>query len=336
MMKRLKGLKWYPCYNEHMGCIKGCLDYLGIDVSFPWLYGGTGNAFVLNMNDTAFVDAAQDWDLSMLFDLAPNLGYTVERFAVEHEAALAMPDDLFLQKQREALDWIRARMDQSLPCYAWELTAIPAYYVITGYDDAGYTFYGWDNSEQEGSCPWDKIGAFNVKQLKVHCVHPAKPAPDRKTVQDALAAVLARVERSNGWAVGSRYRTGLPAYEMWAEALESGRANFDGETYLNVVWREAREMAVEFLQEAKARLPGMCDATECRAAECRAAFDAAIAHYTLVRDRLRALSAMHPERPGKWDYTTPFASPEGAQLVRQAAEAERQGVAALKQIVANL
>ena len=324
-MKKLEGLKWYPRYNEHMGCTKGCLDYLGIDLSFPWLYGGTGNAFVLNMNDTAFVDAAQEWDISMLFDLAPNLGYTVERFTIKHEAALKMSNDLFLQKQREAFDWIRARIDQGLPCYAWELTGIPAYYVITGYDDTGYTFLGWD-SEKEGTCPWDKLGAFDVKQLAVNCVRPAEPAPDRQVVKDALATVLDRVERPDGWAIGPRYRTGLPAYEMWAEALEAGRANFDGEAYLNVVWREAREMAVEFLQEAKARLPGAPSA----------AIGAAIAHYAVVRDKLSALSTMHPERPGKWDYTTIFASPEGAKLVREAADAERQGVLDLKQIVANL
>ena len=329
-MKKLEGLKWHPRYNEHMGCTKGCLDYLGIDISFPWLYGGTGNAFVLNMNDTAFVDAAQDWDISVLFDLAPNLGYTVERFTVEHEVALAMPDDAFHQKQREAFDWIRARIDPGLPCYAWELMGIPAYYVITGYDDAGYTYSGWD-SEPQATCSWDKLGAFDVKRLAVNCVRPAEPALDHKVVKDALTTVLARVERPDGWAVGPQYRTGLPAYEMWAEALESGRANLDGEAYLNVVWREAREMAVEFLQEAKTRLPGQSDA-----AVSRAAFDDAIKHYAVVRDKLRALSALHPERPGKWDYTTTFASHEGAQLVREAGEAERQGVASLKQIVANL
>ena len=324
-MKELEGLKWHSRYNEHMGCTKGCLDYLGIDVSFPWLYGGTGNAFVLNMNDTAFVDAAQVWDISMLFDLAPNLGYTVERFTVEHEAAVAMPDDAFLQKQREAFDWVRARIDQGLPCYAWELTFIPAYYVITGYDDTGYTYSGWD-SESRGTCPWDKLGTFDVKMLAVNCVRPAAPAPDRKTVRDALTTVLARVERPDGWAVGPRYRTGLPAYEMWAAALETGRANLDGEAYLNVVWRECREMAVEFLQEARRRLPGACDA----------AFDAAIEHYAVVRAKLRALAELYPERPDKWDWQTTFASHEGAQLVREAGEAERQGVAGLKRIVPNL
>ena len=156
-------------------------------------------------------------------------------------------------------------------------------------------------------------------------------------MQDALTTVLARVERPDGWAVSPRYRTGLPAYEMWARsagdrARQPGRARPTSTTF----WRECREMAVEFLQEAKARLPGVPDAAACRAAVCRAAFDSAIAHYTLVRDRLRALSTLHPERPGKWDYTTTFASPEGAQLVREAGEAERQGVASLRQIAANL
>lgn len=97
---------------------------------------------MLNMNDTVFVDCAQAWDTSRLFDLAPDLGFTVERFAVERPDALEMPPGLFLQKQREAFEFTRARIDQRLPCYARELAHIPAYYVITGYDDAGYTYSG--------------------------------------------------------------------------------------------------------------------------------------------------------------------------------------------------
>jgi hypothetical protein len=104
-MKKLPGLQSHQRYNEHMGCIQGCLDYLGIGISFPWLYGGTGNAFVLNMNDTVFVDCAQAWDTSMLFDLAPNLGFTVERSAVEHPVALEMPDDRSCRSSGRHLTW---------------------------------------------------------------------------------------------------------------------------------------------------------------------------------------------------------------------------------------
>ena len=70
-MKMLPGLEWRSCLNEHMGCIKGCLDYLGRDVSFPWLFGGTGNAFVLNMASDVFVDCALAWDHRSLHELAP-------------------------------------------------------------------------------------------------------------------------------------------------------------------------------------------------------------------------------------------------------------------------
>jgi len=320
-MKTLVGLRWHQRYNEHMGCVKGCLDYLGIDVSFPWLYGGTGNAFVLNMNDTVFVDAAQAWDISMLFELAPNLGYTVEQFTVEHPVALEMSDETFRQKQREAFDMVRDRIDQGLPCYAWELTHIPAYYVITGYDEGGYTYSGWESSEQ-GACPWGKLGAFDVKQIAVNCVHPAEPAPDEVAVRETLEYVVSRVERPGGWSISPRYRTGLPAYEMWAHALESGKAIYDGHAYLTQVWLEAREMAVAFLQEARDRLSGRCDE----------AFDGAIARYAVVQERLKALSELHPERPESWDWQSPLTSPEGADLVREAAEAEKEGVAWLKQI----
>jgi hypothetical protein len=213
--------------------------------------------------------------------------------------------------------------------------------VITGYYDvddsiaasedavtAGYTYAawaGWDSSKR-GTCPWDKLGTFDVKLLAVNCVHPAKPASDGETVKAALSTVLDRIERPDGWSIGPRYCTGLPAYDMWADALQTGRANRDGAAYINQVWLECREMAVEFLLEAKTRLPGKCDAT----------FDQATDHYIIVRDKLRALAKLHPERPDGWDWTTPIASPEGVQLVREAAEAERMGVACLKQIVKAL
>jgi len=49
IMKILENLRWQPRNVTHLGCIKGCLDYLGMDVSEPWLYGGTGHAFVINI-----------------------------------------------------------------------------------------------------------------------------------------------------------------------------------------------------------------------------------------------------------------------------------------------
>jgi hypothetical protein len=77
---------------------------------------------------------------------------------------------------------------------------------------------------------------------------------------------------------------------MWATALKSGKGIYDGHTYLTQVWLECREMAVEFLQEAVERLPGRCDD----------AFEQAIGHYSVVRDKLCALAGLSPERPEGW------------------------------------
>jgi hypothetical protein len=196
------------------------------------------------------------------------------------------------------------------------------YYVIHGYDDVGYYYQGGASG---GPCPWDKLGTFDVRVVAVHAIELCDPASDEVTVREALEYVLARVERPDGWARGARYRTGLPAYEMWAEALESGRAIYDGHAYLTHVWLECREMAVAFLEEARERLPRRCDD----------AFAQAVGRYVVVRDRLKALLEMHPERPGA-DWQSPLTSLEGAALVREAAEAEREGVNCLKQVVVAL
>ena len=80
-MKTLKGLKWHERYNEHMGCIKGCLDYLERDVSLPWLYGGTGHAFIISLDPGMDVSSPDSWDHQPQFDLGRNLGYTVDGFS---------------------------------------------------------------------------------------------------------------------------------------------------------------------------------------------------------------------------------------------------------------
>ncbi len=51
MVKELKDLRWKNHWITHLGCIKGCLEYLKKDVSDAWLFGASGTAFLLNMGD---------------------------------------------------------------------------------------------------------------------------------------------------------------------------------------------------------------------------------------------------------------------------------------------
>ena len=313
-MRKLEGLEWRQRFVEHLGCIKGCLEYLGGEMSFSWLYGGTGHAFIINMNETLDVESPYAWNAQMLFALAPNLGYEVDGFSIWKDAAGAE----FPQKQREAWDFVRGCIARGLPCYGWELKApYGGYWVINGYNDVGYYYSGWESG---GPLPWQKLGDLFVTLLEVHSVQLCEPASDSKIVKDALTMALKHAENPKEW-IEPQCHSGPAGFDLWAEALEAGRAQRDGQWYNTEVWHECREMAVEFLNEAKQRLPGRCDA----------AFDEAAGHYTVVRDKMRALLELHPERE-KPDWESMFASPEGAALVCEAGAAERKGLECLKRI----
>jgi hypothetical protein len=329
-VKTLEGLKSHRQYNEHMGCVKRCLEHLGRDMSLPWLFGGTTNAFVLNMNDTVFVDAALAWASETLFDLARNLGFRREGVVHNPGRGEITSPDLFRQKQREAWKFVRSKIDQGIPCYGWELWHIPRYYVINGYHavkDGDGDIDAFHSAWNSGTlCPWDKIGTFDVRAVAVYSIELCDPAPDVQVVREALISVLDRVERPDGWTSMPRYTSGLLGYAVWGDALEQGRANLDGAAYINRVWLEARDMAVAFLREAQDRL----------SLRSRAPLREAEAHYAVVRDKLRALAEMHPERPGNADWTSTLTSPRGAALVREAAAAERKGVSSLRDVVEAL
>lgn len=106
-MKVLEGLQWQPGHITHLSCVKSCLDYLGAGISHAWLYGGTGHAFILNYGKNACPSGPTAWDTSMLYELAPHLGYRVEGISVWK------PDDdaLFVGFLQEARERLSGRCD---------------------------------------------------------------------------------------------------------------------------------------------------------------------------------------------------------------------------------
>ena len=90
---QLEGLRIQKRSVERLGCIKGCLDYLGRDTSLPWLYGGTGHAFIISLDPGVDVSSPDSWDHQPQFNLGANLGYTVGGFSVfKPDAGDAFPD----------------------------------------------------------------------------------------------------------------------------------------------------------------------------------------------------------------------------------------------------
>jgi len=319
-MKELINLRIHQRSVERLGCIKGCLEYLRRDVSFPWLYGGTGHAFIISLDPGVDVSSPDSWDHQAQYELGKNLGYKVDGLSVFKPDA----GDAFRQKQLEAWDFVRGNIDKGIPCFGFELKKYyGGYWVINGYDDVGYYYSGW---REGGPLPWEKLGDQFVPLLEVRSVQRCEAAPLTKIVKDGINFALKHATNPPALR-GQQARSGPAAWRYWSKALESGEAKRDHHTYNAKLWLECREMAVKFVDEIKPQLSEKC------AAPC----DEAAVQYGSVCDKLRALIDLHPprEKPN-WGQDSTFSSPEASEIVRTAGEADSQGLVCLQDIIDTL
>ena len=314
MKVELENLRWRPRWVSHLGCVKGCLDYLGMDVSDGWLYGATGHAFIINVHDVVCPSGPTAWNTEMLRKLGRNVGYESRGLSAERG------DADFEQKRKLIWENTKLALDNGLPTYGWEL-AIPEYYVIYGYDDVGYYYSGPGCCDGAGPKPWEELGASDIGVLEMYSILKGEAADDRTTVKEALAFALAFAESPGKW-VWPKYKAGLAGFDKWAKALEDGTAHGLGAPYNAAVWHECREFAVEFLKEAKERLGGPVGP-----------FDEAIGQYEVVAEDLKKVAELFPfvERE-EGHVKDKERCAQAAAALRAAREAEAAGLAALANI----
>lgn len=276
MEKRLAHLNWKPMWVSHIGCIKGCLDYLDLAVSDAWLYGATGHAFVINIADVLCPSGPTAWKTKMLARLGSNVGFSLDRvFAVKWEPG-------FAEAQLQTWDLVRQAIDGCTPCYGWEL-AVPEFYVVNGYNDEGYLFSGPQADQYPMPKPWDDLGTSDIGIIEMYALSPSEPADDLTTVLQAIEFALEFAHNPSKWVL-PKYSAGLAAYDTWAKALENGTADGFGMSYNAEVWYECRCHAVEFLKEAKDRLDPRVGAI----------LDQAIAQYDVVSRKLKSVEELFP------------------------------------------
>jgi hypothetical protein len=308
-----------------LGCIKGCLEYLDIDLSDAWLYGGTGHAFVINLHEQVCPSGPTAWRTVKLFELAPNLGYQIDGvFGFKGQ-------EDFAKVQERAWAHAKKAINAGRPCYGWELE-IPEFYVVYGYepqgDDTGYYYSGPGCDEGKGPKPWRELGDTGIGVVELYSLAPGEAADDATVVREALSFALAHAENPKEW-IFEDYASGLAGFDNWIAALEGGVASDMGMRYNTGVWLECRRNAVAFLQEAKGRLAGRADA----------ALGKALTHYQRVAQELGRVSEIYP-----WTYeasdeeTVPIdeQSRTAAEALRAARKAEADGLDALRAIVEAL
>ena len=302
---------------SHLGSIKGCLDYLGVDVSEAWLYGGTGHAFVINVSRDSCPSGPTAWVTERLFALGRNLGYTIDGVFANKR----IPD--FQEKKKNAWEHVKESIDEGIPCYGWELD-MAEFQIIYGYDDVGYYFKGPGSEEGKGPRPWETLGETEIGIIEIYSVRPGTTAPPEQTVKEALEFALEHAKGPEKW-IFPNYKSGLAGYDIWIDGIEDGVASRDGLGYNTSVWHACRRNAVDFLKEAKTRLDGM--ASE---------LGEAIEHYSTVESYLRKATELHPfVWPPDFEVILEDVEKRNkiAGYLRKAREAERSGLEALTKIV---
>ncbi|MHC5039458.1 MAG: cysteine peptidase family C39 domain-containing protein [Planctomycetota bacterium] len=312
MGKKIENLRWKPMWVSHLGCLKGCLDHLGLEVTDAWLFGGTGHAFVINMHEAVCPSGPTAWNTEMIYKLGRNLGIHLDGLF-----ALKTHED-FGHKQEEAWNLVQRAIDAGLPCYGWELE-IPEFYVIYGYDDEGYYVSGPRCDEGKGPVPWGEVGDTEIGVLEMNVVQRGTGVENRTVVREALAFALEHATSPEKW-IFPKYAAGLSGFDSWIRALEGGEAHDFGMAFNAALWHECREMSVRFLREAKGRLEGKVGPL----------FDEALEPYQKIAGHLKQVTLSFPFPPKGGEVQDKDLCAAAALEIREARSAEEGGLQALK------
>lgn len=322
-MKRLEGFVWEPLWVSHLGCLKGCLNHLGNEMSAAWLFGATGHAFMLNLSPDLCPSGPTAWKTNVLLTLGSSVGFrTLVVFGFRGNGDLQAA-------QERAWEAARRAIDDGIPCYGWELD-VPEFYVINGYDETGYYYQGCTVPDGAGPKPWGELGDTHIGCVELVVVHPQEPRDDVTVVTNGLTFAVSVAEGGSEWVLPN-YRMGAGAYDMWIAGLERGNVSGMGLAYNASVWASCRSHAVAFLKEARERLEGKADA----------AFEDAIAAYEEVVGGLAPVAELFPFVGA--DDAARDANARDAERLRTAVEhvtrardAEARGVKSLAAILSHL
>lgn len=316
-------------WDTYMGCLEGCLAYLGSGVSPAWLYGVGGHAFGLNIHEQLCPSGPHVWSgWGTLQGREALLGLSIERLGPWYRGH----DDQYQEHKQFAWDRTRAAIDASTPCIGYDLSWAE-FYVVHGYDETGYYFWKTDMGamDETGPLPWEQLGEVGgVHMIDVQYLSAVEPpADDREVVRAALqwAVRFGAQGDADDPQRNPAYASGLAAYDEWLTALDDpgcweGRPI--GAMYNAQVWRECRRYAVQFLTEARDRLAddGLAPL-----------FDAAIGHYGAVETALGSVcdqfwfESPDSKRPAQERHE------RAAAGLTAARDAEQHGLAELQRVV---
>lgn len=317
-IKMLSNVEFKRYWVSQLASLHGCIAYLGVDISKPWLFGITGHAFIINIRDHICPSGPTAWKNDMIIDLTKNIGIKIDNYCAE----TCYRD--YEEKLKNGWEFIKSSINHNNPCYGWQIGEIKEFYVIYGYDNVGYYYKGYYQEGGAGPKPWKDIGKMFIR---LYSVKKANTQLDHSTqVKMALQMVLKHSRNPEDWIYNPEYSSGLEGFDRWIKWVENGKAEQFGHAYNSRVWAECRQEAIIFLQEAKTRLNN----------KLKPYFDEAIKNYEIVAKNLKKISDLYPFDMNKLTIEpidVNERSKDATNLLKKAREAEANGLSDLETIL---
>lgn len=211
-------------------CIKAVSEYLGDDVSYPYIMAATGAAFRLVWN-------TECWDLSNV-DIyhaftESNQVYGLGARALGREFSFLGREESTTKE--EFLAYIKEHLAEGYPCIALGIIGPPEPCIVAGYDEDGDRLLGWnffqDDPEHAGGVSTAENGYFisknwweNTDTQAVMCLGPinGEGVSSQEILKQAVKVLEGRKEHS--------YAKGILAYDAWREMLLT-ESYFTSEVY---------------------------------------------------------------------------------------------------------
>ena len=243
----IPNLKMYPFNTTLIGVLKGVFDYFRIPVSDPWLFGGSGHAFVINIHEELCPSGPYVWNYKTFFELVRKLGVEMKDLGFFHPKSA--PDEI-----KEIEEILRRNIDENVPCSLLNLEN----QLVSGYNDTQFivqqpwakvdfppktlTFQTWEELGKEFH-----VSFFSFAQTEA--------TGERTIIRDSLSYAVDLAKNPSRYR-SEHYYIGLEAYDTWVKAVEAGHGPSHGNWWNGTVWWECREMASDYFSEIASKLQG--------------------------------------------------------------------------------
>jgi hypothetical protein len=227
-----------------MGVLRGALDYYGLPVSTPMLYGGSGHAFLLNIHTALCPSGPYCWRFAPFLELVRNLGIEV--------IVLGFFPTARIEGRREMESQLRRFLDDGVLCSLLN----KEHQLITGYDDAGFLTaqpWPWNPNFPPPHLTyalWSELGdEFHVTFFALRRAEPA----DEATIIHASLNYALDLQSFPERFTDEPYGVGPQGYTKWIQAIQDGHGETHGNWWNGLVWAECRREAARYFGEIAAR-----------------------------------------------------------------------------------